>query len=109
MFPQGQLNDPNSYTDQWTPNVYDFANQSACGIPDNACLQGKAAIHPYFLKYAGLDRKPYRPGSLSYPNPRACVLTSTFDPNRVLHAGRMHFSPAREWWTGHDRQGHAHL
>ena len=27
MFPQGQLNDPSSDTDQWTPNVYDFANQ----------------------------------------------------------------------------------
>ncbi len=50
MFPQGQLNDPNSNKDEWTPNVYDFANQSACGIPDNAYLQGKAAIHPYSLK-----------------------------------------------------------
>lgn len=30
---------------------------SACGIPDNSCDQGKAAIHPYWLKYAGLDRK----------------------------------------------------
>lgn len=30
---------------------------SACGIPDNAYFQTKAAIHPYFLKYAGLDRK----------------------------------------------------
>ena len=57
MFPQGQLNDPSSATDQWTPNVYDFANQrfalvlawgiglclltngSACGIPDNAYWQ----------------------------------------------------------------------
>ena len=57
MFPQGQLNDPNSYTDQWTPNKFDYANQSACGIPDNAYNQGKVAIHPYFLKYAGLDRK----------------------------------------------------
>ena len=57
MFPQGQLNDPTSKTDQWTPNVYDFANQSACGISDNAYWQGKAAIHPYFLKYAGLDRE----------------------------------------------------
>lgn len=57
MFPQGQLNDPKSNTDQWTPNVYDFANQSACGMPDNAYWQGKAAIHPYYLKYAGLDRR----------------------------------------------------
>ena len=57
MFPQGQLNDPNANTDQWTPNQYDFANQSACGIPDNAYFQGKVAIHPYWLKYAGLDSK----------------------------------------------------
>ena len=66
MFPQGQLNDPNFNTDQWTPNVYDFANQSACGIPDNAYLQEKAAIHPYFLEYAGLDRESYCSRSHDY-------------------------------------------
>lgn len=77
ILPQGQLNDPKSYTDQWTPNVYDFANQSACGIPDNAYLQRKAAIHPYFLKYAGLDRKPYRPGSLSYTH-SLCVCANIY-------------------------------
>ena len=109
MFPQGQLNDPKSYTDQWTPNVYDFANQSACGIPDNAYLQGKAAIHPYFLKYAGLDRKHTVLGLCPILILFACMLTSTFDPYRVLYAGRMHFSLAREWWTGHDRQGYGHL
>lgn len=32
-------------------------HSSACGIPDDAYHQTKAAIHPYFLKYAGLDRK----------------------------------------------------
>lgn len=57
MFSQGQLNDPNRNTGEYTPNVYDFANQSACGIPDNAYIQMKVAIHPYFLKHAGLDRK----------------------------------------------------
>lgn len=57
MFRQGQLNDPSRNTGEYTPNVYDFANQSACGIPDNSYIQMKVAIHPYFLKYAGLDRK----------------------------------------------------
>ena len=57
MFPEGQLNQPGFNTDEWTPNQYDFANQSACGIPDNSYLQMKVAIHPYFLKYAGLDRE----------------------------------------------------
>ena len=66
MFPQGQLNNPNFNTDEWTPNQYDFANQSACGIPDNAYLQVKVAIHPYFLKYAGLDRESSISFSLQY-------------------------------------------
>ena len=57
MFRKGEVNDPNFNTAQWTPNVYDSASQSACGIPDNSYLQMKVAIHPYFLKYAGLDRK----------------------------------------------------
>ncbi|KAK4694700.1 hypothetical protein P7C71_g2924, partial [Lecanoromycetidae sp. Uapishka_2] len=56
MFPEGQLNQPDRNTDEWTPNIYDFANQSACGIPDNSYVQMKVAIHPYFLKYAGLDQ-----------------------------------------------------
>ena len=59
MYSKGQLNDPSMNTDNWTPNVYDYANQSACGIPDNAYFYGKAAIHPYFLKYAGLDRRSW--------------------------------------------------
>lgn len=37
---------------------------SACGIPDNALDQNKAAIHPYWLKYAGLDRKSSEQRSL---------------------------------------------
>lgn len=80
MFTEGQLNQPDRSTDEWTPNQFDSANQryvsswvilicfwilhrttltifSACGIPDNAYLQNKVAIHPYFLKFAGLDRK----------------------------------------------------
>ena len=58
-FSAGQLNTPSTYTDLWVdqPNVVDSAKQSACGIPDNAFYISKVAIHPYFLKYAPLDRK----------------------------------------------------
>lgn len=56
-FKKGQLNTPNGLTDVWKPGVNDFANQSACGIPDNAFFMSKVAIHPYFLKYADLSRK----------------------------------------------------
>ena len=49
-FPKGQLNTPDGITDQWAPGVNDFANQSACGIPDSAFFISKVAIHPYFLK-----------------------------------------------------------
>ncbi|KAG8531209.1 uncharacterized protein KY384_004567 [Bacidia gigantensis] len=42
----------------WHTN--DFANNTACGIPDSAHYHRRAAIHPYWLKYApeqlGLDR-----------------------------------------------------
>ncbi|KAL8918382.1 MAG: hypothetical protein Q9208_007401 [Pyrenodesmia sp. 3 TL-2023] len=57
FFDYGEFNDPKDNTASWRPNVMDNANQSACGIPDDAYHQTKAAIHPYFLKYAGLDRK----------------------------------------------------
>ncbi|KAL8949724.1 MAG: hypothetical protein Q9222_004200, partial [Ikaeria aurantiellina] len=56
FFGAGQLNDPVAKTDKWAPGVNDFANQSACGIPDNAFSISKVAIHPYWLKYAPLDR-----------------------------------------------------
>ena len=60
-FPAGQLNTPDGIADDWQPNVNDFANQSACGIPDNAFYISKVAIHPYYLKYSpdglGLSRK----------------------------------------------------
>ena len=55
-FAPGQLNTPTDMTDQWAPGVNDFANQSACGIPDSAYQITKVAIHPYFLKYAPLER-----------------------------------------------------
>ena len=35
---------------------YDDAKQSACGIPSNAYWLSGVAIHPYFLKYAKLER-----------------------------------------------------
>ena len=64
FFSAGQLNTPTGITDQWVNslantavNGVDSANQSACGIPDNAFSISKVAIHPYFLKYADLSRK----------------------------------------------------
>lgn len=109
MFPQGQLNNPNFNTDEWTPNQYDFANQSACGIPDNSYLQMKVAIHPYFLKYAGLDREssipsPYNTACLNSRSPSIThhlALTRPFtDSNlppfsRLLHARRLRIFLAR--------------
>ena len=59
-FKKGQLNTPDGIKDVWRPGVNDFANQSACGIPDNAFFRSKVAIHPYFLKYADLSRKSLR-------------------------------------------------
>ena len=60
-FQEGELNQPDQITDVLSPNQFDFANQSACGIPDSAFFQSKVAIHPYWLKYApdglGLNRK----------------------------------------------------
>lgn len=56
FFGAGQLNTPTGKSDVWQPGKNDFANQSACGIPDNAFSISKVAIHPYWLKYAPLDR-----------------------------------------------------
>ncbi len=58
FFSAGQLNTPTGKSDKWVPDGLDSANQSACGIPDNAYSISKVAIHPYFLKYADLSRKP---------------------------------------------------
>lgn len=57
FFSAGHLNTPTGDTDEWLPQGTDSANQSACGIPDNAYSISKVAIHPYFLKYADLSRK----------------------------------------------------
>ena len=55
FFSEGQLNTPTGNTDVFG-SENDNANQSACGIPDNAFFVSKVAIHPYFLKYADLSR-----------------------------------------------------
>ncbi|KAI9672326.1 MAG: hypothetical protein M1817_003348 [Caeruleum heppii] len=49
------LNDPSRNTAVWG-SEHDAADQSACGIPANAFKGSGVAIHPYFLKYAGLER-----------------------------------------------------
>ena len=59
FFSAGQLNTPTGNADQWYPAGSDSANQSACGIPDNAYSISKVAIHPYFLKYADLSRERF--------------------------------------------------
>ena len=56
-FQPGEMNTPNGITDEDGPvGQADNSNQSACGIPDNVYRDSKVAIHPYWLKYAGLDR-----------------------------------------------------
>lgn len=44
LFTPGQLNSPGAPTDIWAPGVDDHANQSACGIPDNAFWPSKVLI-----------------------------------------------------------------
>ncbi len=56
FFGAGQLNTPTEKTDVWGPGVHDSAKQSACGIPDSAFHISKVAIHPYWLKFAPLER-----------------------------------------------------
>ena len=65
FFSEGQLNTPTGIQDVWQPGQNDYANQSACGIPDNAYSASKVAIHPYFLKYADLSRESTETKALS--------------------------------------------
>lgn len=58
FFAPGELNTPTGKGDVWG-HEHDNTNQSACAIPDNAFFISKVAIHPYFLKYAGLDRESF--------------------------------------------------
>ncbi|KAL8823950.1 MAG: hypothetical protein Q9170_008287, partial [Blastenia crenularia] len=56
-FQAGEMNTPTGIIDEdGKVGQADYANQSACGIPDNVYRDSKVAIHPYWLKYAGLDR-----------------------------------------------------
>ena len=48
-------NDPAATSSTWGVQ-YDNENQTACGIPTNAYWLSGVAIHPFWLKYAGLDR-----------------------------------------------------
>ena len=78
FYGKGEGNTPDGVTDQWmyvltfcqTRRVHsilihrdrnqggvDDPKQSACGIPHNAYAISHVAIHPYWLKYAPLDRK----------------------------------------------------
>ncbi|KAI4163198.1 MAG: hypothetical protein LQ342_003131 [Letrouitia transgressa] len=73
FFKNGQFpEEARSDTDPYDPNVTDFANNSACGIPDNAYWIAKVAIHPYWLKFAppglGLSRYCMQDACLSVWN-----------------------------------------
>ena len=56
-FKAGEMNTADGISDDGKVGEADYAKQSACGIPDNAYKNSKVAIHPYWLKYASLDRK----------------------------------------------------
>ncbi|KAL8903871.1 MAG: hypothetical protein Q9207_003642 [Kuettlingeria erythrocarpa] len=95
FFKYGEYNDPKDNTASWRPNTMDNADQSACGIPDDAYHQTKAAIHPYFLKYAGYCMQDVcisfwpegkTPGTSAFPDMIAKVtdICST-DPNDPSH------------------------
>ena len=58
-FKAGEMNTADGIKDDGAVGEADDAKQSACGIPDNAYSNSKVAIHPYWLKYAGLDRKTH--------------------------------------------------
>lgn len=55
-FKPGEMNTQDGIVDSGAPGENDDAKQSACGIPDSVYWNSKVAIHPYWLKYAGLDR-----------------------------------------------------
>lgn len=77
FYGKGEGNTPDGVTDQWVyasscplrqtlvlihqdhsdQGGVDDPKQSACGIPHNAYSISHVAIHPYWLKYAPLDRK----------------------------------------------------
>ncbi|KAL8991074.1 MAG: hypothetical protein Q9169_007957, partial [Polycauliona sp. 2 TL-2023] len=71
FYGKGEGNTPDGVTDQWIDQGgVDDPKQSACGIPHNAYSISHVAIHPYWLKYAPLDR---------YCRPDICI--SFWDEN----------------------------
>ena len=74
---------------------YDNANQSACGIPYNAWFISTVAIHPYFLQYAGLDRK--------FSTIRAApIVEASLTEDRILYAGRLYLILEVRWQVRHE-------
>lgn len=55
-FYKGSTNNPKSDKSTWG-SEFDSADQNACGIPSNAFFISQVAIHPYFLRYGGLERE----------------------------------------------------
>lgn len=68
FFGAGELNTPTGRTDVWEPGKNDSAKQSACGIPDSAYQISKVAIHPYWLKFAPLERYCMQDACISFWN-----------------------------------------
>ena len=102
-FAAGQLNTDDGVIDVYEPGKNDFAKQSACGIPDSAFGNSKVAIHPYFLKFAGLDRKPH---SQVLIIKRIIILSisKTNTTERLLHARCLHLLLEGRRLLGHDGQ-----
>jgi hypothetical protein len=103
FFPAGQLNTPTGNFDRWVPDGLDSANQSACGIPDNAYFISKVAIHPYFLKYADLSRKLQATMPCNIENSH---LTWTY---RLLYARRLYLLLERRRHIRYDAESHGYL
>ncbi|KAI4225771.1 MAG: hypothetical protein L6R36_003657 [Xanthoria steineri] len=68
FFEAGELNTPTGRSDVWAPGKHDSAKQSACGIPDSAYQISKVAIHPYWLKFAPLERYCMQDACISFWN-----------------------------------------
>ena len=99
-FRPGEMNTKDGVSDTGV-GIYDDAKQSACGIPDNAYSNSKVAIHPYWLKYAGLDRKLAI--SSHYNSSAAGKLTEV---HRPLLARRLRCVLDRDRQCRHDLQSH---
>lgn len=108
FFSKGQYNTPDGIRDKWAPEGQDSATQSACGIPDNAWSGAKVAIHPYFLKYADLSRKPpmLMQTEMTNRNEEPGDLRTL---SRLLHARCLYLFLERGWLVRHDAQSHRYL